>query len=175
MSYFSMFPNIYYSAKGDSKFTIMKDILSRVKLIASVKDNILGFDYYDVKDGETPEMIAHKYYGDVNLHWTILVVNDVIDYYEDWPMSVQRFEQFVKDKYDNPQGIHHYEISQTSGDTTVKIDVGMNTTEYPSATAISNYQYEDSLQEKKRQIRLIGTRYIDSFVKEFESKMKEAS
>ena len=175
MSYFDMFPNIYYSAKGDGKFTIMKDLLARVKLIANVKDNILGFDYYDVKDGETPEMIAHKYYGDVNLHWTILVVNDVIDYYEDWPMSTQRFEQFVKDKYDNPQGIHHYEISQTSGDTTVKIDVGMNTTEYPSATAISNYQYEDSLQEKKRQIRLIGTRYIDSFVKEFESKMKEAS
>tara|TARA_B100001057_G_scaffold192648_1_gene193561 strand:+ start:605 stop:1132 length:528 start_codon:yes stop_codon:yes gene_type:complete len=175
MSYFDMFPNIYYSAKGDGKFTIMKDLLARVKLIANVKDNILGFDYYDVKDGETPEMIAHKYYGDVNLHWTILVVNDVIDYYEDWPMSTQRFEQFVKDKYDNPQGIHHYEISQTSGDTTVTIDVGMNTTEYPSATAISNYQYEDSLQEKKRQIRLIGTRYIDSFVKEFESKMKEAS
>ena len=175
MSYFDMFPNIYYSAKGDGKFTIMKDLLARVKLIANVKDNILGFDYYDVKDGETPEMIAHKYYGDVNLHWTILVVNDIIDYYEDWPMSVQRFEQFVKDKYDNPQGIHHYEISQTSGDTTVTIDVGMNTTEYPSATAISNYQYEDSLQEKKRQIRLIGTRYIDSFVKEFESKMKEAS
>ena len=175
MSYFDMFPNIYYSAKGDGKFTIMKDLLARVKLIANVKDNILGFDYYDVKDGETPEMIAHKYYGDVNLHWTILVVNDVIDYYEDWPMSVQRFEQFVKDKYDNPQGIHHYEISQTSGDTTVKIDVGMNTTEYPSATAISNYQYEDSLQEKKRQIRLIGTRYISDFVKEFESKMKEAS
>ena len=175
MSYFDMFPNIYYSAKGDGKFTIMKDLLARVKLIANVKDNILGFDYYDVKDGETPEMIAHKYYGDVNLHWTILVVNDVIDYYEDWPMSVKRFEQFVKDKYDNPQGIHHYEISQTSGDTTVTIDVGMNTTEYPSATAISNYQYEDSLQEKKRQIRLIGTRYIDSFVKEFESKMKEAS
>ena len=175
MSYFDMFPNIYYSAKGDGKFTIMKDLLARVKLIANVKDNILGFDYYDVKDGETPEMIAYKYYGDVNLHWTILVVNDVIDYYEDWPMSVQRFEQFVKDKYDNPQGIHHYEISQTSGDTTVTIDVGMNTTEYPSATAISNYQYEDSLQEKKRQIRLIGTRYISDFVKEFESKMKEAS
>ena len=175
MSYFDMFPNIYYSAKGDGKFTIMKDLLARVKLIANVKDNILGFDYYDVKDGETPEMIAHKYYGDVNLHWTILAINDVIDYYEDWPMSTQRFEEFVKDKYDNPQGIHHYEISQTSGDTTVTIDVGMNTTEYPSATAISNYQYEDSLQEKKRQIRLIGTRYIDSFVKEFESKMKEAS
>ena len=175
MTYFDMFPNIYYSAKGDGKFTIMKDILSRVKLIANVKENILGFDYYDVQDGETPEMIAHRYYGDVNLHWTILVANDIVDYYEDWPMSVQRFEEFVKEKYDNPGGIHHYEITQTSGDTNVTIDVGMNTVEYPSATAISNYQYEDSLQEKKSQIRLISTRHIDDFVKEFERKMNEAS
>ena len=175
MAYFDMFPNIYYDTKGNGKFTIMKDILSRVKMIPKVKDNILGFDYYDVKDGETPEMIAHKYYGDVNLHWSILIANDIVDYYEDWPMSVQRFEQFVADKYDNPQAIHHYEITQTSGDTTVTIDIGMNTTEYPSATAISNYQYEDKLQDKKRQIRLIGTRYIDDFVKEFERKMQEAS
>ena len=119
-------------------------------------------------------MIAHKYYDDVNLHWTIMVVNDVIDYYEDWPMSVQKFEEFVKNKYNNPQAIHHYEISQTSGDTTVKIDVGMNTTDYPSATAISNYTYEDRLQEQRRQIRLIQPQYISTFVKEFEKKMNEA-
>ena len=175
MAYFDMFPNIYYSAKGDGKFTIMKDILSRVKLIANVKENILGFDYYDVKDGETPEMIAHKYYGDINLHWTILVANDIVDYYEDWPMSVQKFEQFVKEKYENPQAIHHYEISQVSGDTEIKIDVGMNTTEYPSATAISNYQYEDRLQTEKRQIRLITPAYIQQFATEFERKLKETA
>ena len=170
MSYFDMFPNIYYSAKGDGKFTIQKNLLARLKINEKIKQNILGFDYYDVKDGETPEMIAHKYYGDVNLHWTILVLNEIVDYYEDWPMSVQRFEQFVKNKYDNPQAIHHYEITQTSGDATVTIDVGMNTTDY-SGTPISNYTYEDRLQEKKRQIRLIQPRYIKEFVKEFESKL----
>ena len=174
MSYFDMFPNIYYSAKGDGKFTIMKDLLARVKLIANVKDNILGFDYYDVKDGETPEMIAHKYYDDPELHWTILIVNDVIDYYTQWPMSVQKFEEFMKDKYTNPQGIHHYEISQTSGNTELVIDVGMNTTDYPSATAISNYTYEDRLQEQRRQIRLIQPQYMGGFVKEFEKKLNES-
>ena len=174
MAYFEMFPNIYYDAKGDGKFVIQKNILARLKLVDEVKKNILGFDYYDVKDGETPEMIAHKYYGDSNYHWTILLVNEIVDYYEDWPMSVQRFEEFVKEKYDNPQAIHHYEITQTSGDTSIKIDVGMNTTEYPSAVAVSNYQYEDKLQEQKRQIRLITPEYIEQFVKEFEKKMNEA-
>ena len=119
-------------------------------------------------------MIAPKYYDAPELHWTILVANEVIDYYSDWPMSVQKFEQFVKDKYSNPQAIHHYEISQTSGDTETTIDVGMNTTDYPSATAISNYTYEDRLQEQRRQIRLIQPQYISTFVKEFEKKMNEA-
>tara|TARA_R100001510_G_scaffold1124_1_gene884 strand:- start:1569 stop:2075 length:507 start_codon:yes stop_codon:yes gene_type:complete len=166
-----MFPKVFYDNKGDGKYSVMTNLLRRVKLVDSAKLNIIDFDYYDVKDGETPEMIAHKYYGDVNLHWTILTVNEIVDYYEDWPMSVQRFEEFVKDKYDNPQAIHHYEITQTSGDTSVKIDVGMNITEYPSATAVSNYQYEDALQEKKRQIRLIQPRYVNEFVKEFERKL----
>ena len=173
MSYFDMFPNIYYSAKGDGKFTIQKNLLARLKINEKIKQNILGFDYYDVKDGETPEMIAYKYYDDVELHWTIFLANNIVDYYEDWPMSVQRFEEFVKEKYANPQAIHHYEITQTSGDTTETIDVGMNTVEYPSATPISNYTYEDRLQEKKRQIRLIQPRFIPTIVEEFENKIDE--
>lgn len=173
MSYFQMFPDTLYDAKGNGNYTVMKDILTRVKLVASKKENILNFDYYNVQDGETPEMIAHKYYGDVNLHWTILVANDIVDYYNDWPMSVQKFEKFVFDKYDNPQAIHHYEISQTSGETTTTIDIGMNTTDYPSATAISNYTYEDRLQEQKRQIRLISPDFISQFVSEFEKKLSE--
>ena len=175
MAYFDMFPEIDYNSKGDGKTTALKNLLTRVKVVAKVEEDLFNFDYYNVKDGETPEMIAHKYYGDVNLHWTILVANEIVDYYEDWPMSVQRFEEFVKEKYDNPQAIHHYEISQTSGDSTVTINVGMNTTDYPSATAISNYQYEDKLQEKKRQIRLISSDNIEDFVKEFERKLNEAS
>ena len=174
MSYFEKFPKIYYDANADGKYKVMTDIISRVKLVDSVKQNIINFDYYNVKDGETPEMIAHKYYDDPELHWTILVVNDVIDYYTQWPMSVQKFEEFMKDKYENPQGIHHYEISQTSGNTELVIDVGMNTTDYPSATAISNYTYEDRLQEQRRQIRLIQPQYMGGFVKEFEKKLNES-
>ena len=174
MAYFDMFPEIDYNSKGDGVTTALRNLLTRVKIVAKVEENIFNFDYYDVKDGETPELIAHKYYGDVNLHWTILVANDIIDYYEDWPMSVQKFEQFVKEKYENSAAVHHYEIPQTSGETSVMIDVGMNVVDYPSATAISNYTYEDKLQEQKRQIRLIQPRFIEDFVKDFERKMNES-
>ena len=173
MSYFSMFPNISYDAKGDGRLNQYKNIFRRVKLTAQTQ--IVDFDYYDVQDGESPEIIAHKYYKDVGLHWTILVANNIVDYYHDWTMSMQTFEQYITEKYDNPAGIHHYEISQTSGDTTEIINVGMNTTDYSSATPVSNYQYGQKLQEEKSKIRLIQPRYIEDFVKEFETKIKEGA
>jgi len=171
--YFNMIPKIYYDSKANDKYDLLTNLMTRVKLRTDIKSDIFDYDYYDVIDGETPEMIAHKYYDNPELHWTILVANDIVDYYEDWPMTVQRFEEFVKDKYANPQGVHHYEISQTSGDVTKTINVGMNTTDYASASAISNYTYEQRLQDDKRQIRLIGQNYIKQFVDEFRSKIDE--
>ena len=173
MSYFSMFPNILYDAKGNGQSTVMKDIFRRVKLKST--ERVVGFDYYDVQDGEAPEIIAHKYYGDVGLHWTILVANDIVDYYHQWPMSMQTFEQYVTEKYTNPAAVHHYEVTATSGDTTTVIDVGMNTTDYGSATAVSNYQYEQKLNNEKSRIRLIQPRFITEFVKEFETKIKASA
>ena len=171
--YFDMIPKIYYDSKANDKYDLLTNLMTRVKLRTDIKNDIFDFDYYDVVDGETPEIIAHKYYDNPELHWTILVANDIIDYYEDWPMPTQKFEEFIKDKYVNPQGVHHYEISQTSGDTTKTINVGMNTTDYASASAISNYTYEQRLQDDKRQIRLISPRFITQFVEEFRSKIDE--
>ena len=168
-----MFPNILYDAKGNGQSTVMKDIFRRVKLKSA--ERVVGFDYYDVQDGEAPEIIAHKYYGDVGLHWTILVANDIVDYYHQWPMSMQTFEQYVTEKYTNPAAVHHYEVTATSGDTTTVIDVGMNTTDYGSATAVSNYQYEQKLNDEKAKIRLIQPRFIEDFVKEFETKIKASA
>ena len=38
-------------------------------------------------------------------------------------MNEQQFNTFVNEKYSNPDGIHHYEITQESGDTKQKIEV----------------------------------------------------
>ena len=168
-----MIPKIYYDSKANNKYDLLTNLMTRVKLRTDIKDDIFDYDYYDVIDGETPEIIAHKYYDNPELHWTILIANDIVDYYRDWPMTTQRFEEYVKDKYENPQDVHHYEISQTSGDTTKTINVGLNNTDYESASAISNYIYEQRLQDEKRQIRLIGQRFIKQFVDEFKSKIDE--
>tara|TARA_Y100000114_G_scaffold156838_1_gene185559 strand:+ start:1865 stop:2389 length:525 start_codon:yes stop_codon:yes gene_type:complete len=171
--YFDMIPKIYYDTKANGQYNLLTNLMTRVKLRTDIKNDIYTYDYYNVVDGESPEIIAFKYYDNPEYHWTILVANDIIDYYEQWPMSTQKFEEFVKEKYENPQAVHHYEITQSSGDTTKTINVGMNITDYGSASAISNYTYEQRLQDEKSQIRLISPRYITQFVDEFRSKIDE--
>ena len=80
----------------------------------------------------------------------------------------------VNDKYDNPNGIHHYEISQTSGDSTLKIDIGPSNADYPTATAVTNLEYEQAEQDKKRKIKLIDPVYVPQIVDEFQALMNES-
>ena len=169
--YFEKFPVILYDSVGNGDFKFVTNLLRRVGLRAKVKSNVLLFDTYDIRSGQTPEEIADKLYDDPELHWVILMVNDITDRYHQWPLNENQFIAHINDKYDNIDAVHHYETTQTSGDTTLKIDVGTVNTDYPSATAITNYEYEVAREDKKRQIRLLDPRYLDPFIEEFEQLM----
>ena len=174
--YFNTFPVIPYDSVGDYNFKEVTNILRRVRLRAKIKTNVMLFDTYDVKEGETPEMIADKLYGDPELHWVVLMVNDITDRFHQWPMNFSQFNQYVEDKYDDINGIHHYEVAQESGDTSIKIWVenDSDTNAYSGATAITNYEHELAEQDRKRKIRLLDVQYLDLFVNEFDERIKEA-
>jgi hypothetical protein len=171
--YFNKFPTVPIDA-GDGVIRRMTDLTRRVRLLDIAKVNYVSFDYYDVKSGETPEYIAWQYYGDAELHWVVLLANDIVDYYNQWPMSVPVFERYVASKYDDVNGIHHYEYQQESGDTTFTIELpNESATTIPvGATAVTNYEYEESIQAKNRRIRLIQPEYISTIKKEFETKIR---
>jgi len=172
--YFSEFPTIPYDAEGNGKFKDVKNLLRRVGVRAKVKTNTMLYDTYDVKNGETPESIAFKLYDDAELHWVIMLINDITDRFHDWPLSEAQFLQFINDKYDDVNAIHHYEISQQSGDTKKKINIGTDNTDYPAATAITNYEHEQEVQDNKRKIRLLDPSFIGKFVEEYKSLIKES-
>jgi len=172
--YFKEFPTIPYDSEGNGKFKDVKNLLRRVGIRAKIKTNISLYDTYDVKNGESPESIAHKLYGDSELHWVILLLNNITDRFHGWPMSEAQFLQFVNDKYTNVDAIHHYEINQSSGSTKKKINIGTSNSDYPTATAITNYEHEQEQQDNKRKIRLLDPSYVPSFVAEFKSLMKES-
>ena len=179
--YFESFPKIFYDSVGQGNPKVVTNLLRRVAIRAKVKTNTMLYDTYDVKSGETPEIIADKLYQDPELHWIVMLVNNVTDRYHQWPMKEHQFNTFLNEKYDNPDGVHHYEISQESGDTSTKIEVYANealytgdTDFYNSATIVTNREYEEREQDKKRQIRLLDPRYVDEFVDEFEQLIGES-
>ena len=173
--YFDNFPTIPYDSELKGQFKDVKNLLRRVGVRAKVKSNASLFDTYDVKNGESPETIAFKMYGDANLHWVVMLLNDITDRYHDWPMSEAQFLQFVNEKYSNVDAVHHYEISQSSGDTSVKINIGTDNTDYPTATAITNFEHEQEQQDIKRKIRLLDPSFVTDFVEEFKSLMSESA
>ena len=170
--YFGHFPLIPYDSVGNGEFKLVTNLLKRVAVRSKVKTNVLVFDTYDIKSGETPEEIADKLYNDPELHWVVLMMNDITDRYHQWPLNENQFLAHINDKYSNVDAVHHYEISQTSGDTTIKIDIGTDNTDHSGATAITNYEYEVVQQDEIRKIRLLDPTYIKAFVDEYKTLMK---
>ena len=177
MSYFDKFPLMAYDMAADGKYKLLPNILRRVKLRAGVRSGSFLFDNYDVKDGERPEDIAFKWFGDAEYHWIILMTNNITDRYYQWPLSQPQFAEHLTDKYGagSEDAVHHYEITQTSGPTTSRdyshmVEVNSDA---DNPTIISNRDYEQRKQDEYRQIRLLDKRYLDTFVEEFDNLIRE--
>ena len=173
MAYFERFPLMAYNMKGDENYKLLPNILKRVKLRANIRSGMFLFDNYDVVAGERPEDIAFKYYGDPELHWVILMTNNITDRYYQWPLKQPELEAHLEDKYGagNEDDVHHYEIPQSSGPTSSRDFSHMvecNADE-DNVSIISNREYEERKQDEYRQIRILDKRYIETFVEEFET------
>ena len=173
--YFQNFPLIPYDSVGNGQYKLVTNLLKRVALRAKVRTNTLLFDTYNVQEGQTPEMIADKLYGDSNLHWIVMYVNNITDRYHQWPMNFSQFNEYLNDKYANPDAIHHYETTQSSGDTKTKIEIfnEVDDDAYTGLTAITNREYEESEQDRKRSIRLLDPSFVDQFVDEYKKLISE--
>ena len=165
--------------KNDENYKLLPDILRRVKTRSSIKSSLNIFDTYDVRNGERPEDIAFKWFGDAEYHWVILMTNNITDRYYQWPLTQPQFQEHLEDKYGagNEDSVHHYENTQASGKTTSsgpndfshKVEVNSDDGD---PDIITNRQYEQRKQDQYRQIRLLDQKYLNTFVEEFENLIK---
>ena len=163
--YFNDFPTIDYDCTGDGITEKIQDITTRIAVRTWIREIGPLFSKYDVADAETPEMVAAHVYGSVYDHWIVLLFNEITNTYYGWPLSRRDFDAFVNDKYENPQAVHHYEITQSSGNQTVKLKVESTVA---GSTAVTNLEYEAALQNLKKQIRVLKPTYLGQFKAEFQ-------
>lgn len=129
MKYFETLPSIISVDQNNNLYSL-KNLVTRAELVNKLKNNVNLFYEYGVQDGDTPEIVAHKYYGDQNRYWLILMANELFDPEWDWPLSTNEFTAYINDKYSaaateadldvlsyTSSTIHHYEKIITTLDS----------------------------------------------------------
>ena len=171
--FFAHYPQIDYNITGTSppKYRTVINILTRAKFKNIVGDAIVAYHPYSIPENERPDVTAYNYYGDVKYYWTILLLNKMYNRYYDWPMTERDLREYVNDTYADPDGVHHYEVAQSSGDTNTKIRVESDAT---GATAVTNFEYEREENDGRKQILLLQTTYLGQFVEEYGKLLKSA-
>jgi len=159
--YFKKFPKFLYdfTINGKNRYLLVKDITQNVRVRKEILENITLYDEYDIRDGETPEIIAEKVYGSATYHWVIMLCNQRYDYINDFPLPLYELEQHITEKYGvgNEYDIHHY----------VDSNGNIVDSSNPQALSVSNYDYETNENEKKRRIKLIAPNLLQTILKNF--------
>jgi hypothetical protein len=204
MQYFDTLPKIIHT-NNNGISTIMTNLMARVSILPEILKNPMVYYKYDVQDGDTPEIVAHKYYDDPYRYWIVLFANKMLDPQWDWPLNSLQFNEYVNDKYGNTlSNLHHYEkvITKTTRgtdeDQTVTESFTISGEEFVSLlyshpfgidpvrtfplstgvvditiqpTPVTNYDYELNLNESKRNINILNSKYVDQLETEFQDLM----
>ena len=196
MQYFDTLPKIVYTNSAGQSLA-MTNLLARASVSPQILKDPLVYYSYDIQEGDTPEIIAHKYYGDSYRYWIVLFANELLDPQWDWPMTYNMFEQYLADKYPSTNiyvEVEYYEKiitqydvnTQTTTVNKVRIDEDIynslpvtQTATYTLPTgpvtitternAVSIYDYELALNESKRNIKILNSNYVS----EVENQLKK--
>ena len=166
MAYFEYFPTIAYDVRGDKnnkRVQGITNVLVRIRKKMNVINSAF-FEQYFINDGDRADTIAHQIYGDSTLHWIVLYANYMTNPYYDWPLPYFDLQKFIDKKYpDNRNGIHHYEDADG-----YEVD-----SDASGATAVTNFVYEETLNDSKRSINIIRGEYISQVLQEFKTLIVE--
>lgn len=188
-NYFSYLPEVYvrttsYRQNNVDPYSLAKNIFRRIKIREDLSDIIMGFSQYTIKNNQRPDQVAYDFYGDMQYDWVVLLCNNILNVYDEWPMTEDELERYIDSEYESPDSVHHW-VTQKIRDTKgrVLIKPGMEVPENWSYTRpdgtvvgkadtvrpISVYDYESEKNNYKRNIYLLRKQYLGGFVEEFKN------
>lgn len=164
MSILYNLPFVTYELQTDEKI-IMSDLSRRVALFKEARNDERFYVEYEVKDSETAEAIADRFYDDVDYDVLIYAMNDIVNPLEEWPMSYNAVVEYSQAKYADINDIHHYE-SITTGEI-----VDVNWPGY-DRQPVTNIEYEVSVNDSKRDIKLLTPDYANIAYKQLKALLR---
>ena len=184
MNMFKIFPIEKYwwgNEEADFKF---RNFFIKAALLEYIRDNPDVLSNYALRGNERPDVMSYKLYGTSDLHWTIYLVNDIVDP-RDWALPMGAFERFLKDKYDDVDA--HFYSTRNGEFADLKTNQFM-VTQNPFGTVDSNpdpsltdpqtysnityRDYERMKNDSKLVVKAIKKEYMPAFLSDFENKIK---
>jgi hypothetical protein len=160
VTYFNKFPTTLYDIEGNKQQKLVIDIIHRANFIQSVLANIAVYYPYTITDGDTPEIIAAKYYGNSNYNWVILAANNIINPYYDWPLTYQQFQATMNSLFGDlriaKRTIYNY-LDQYGN---IIDQITYNSLVANQRSSITVYDYYFNLNESKRNIIIPDKTYL---------------
>lgn len=195
--YFRQIPNLdYVSRLPDARisdYIQVKNLFRKAKIRDDIFENLSYFEKYQIIGDERPDNVAYEVYRDSTLDWVILLANNIINIQTEWPMKQEDYDALLLDRYGDYDtlynGIHHYETIQVTNSAGVAIvPAGLNVSEDYSieyydgdiermisanniTVPITNYDYEDKLENEKRNIFILKPDYLHLVFDDIESIM----
>lgn len=195
--YFRYIPNLEYINRNESQDQISnyektKNLFKRGKIRDDIFKSLIFFTKYNIIGDERPDNVAEKVYGDASLDWIVLLSNNIVNVYDEWPLSQESFDKYLLEKYgsyESVYGIHHHEtveVKDGSGNVIVKpglvvpsnfsikyFDYILSEQKQVAniTTIVTNYDYEVRKEEKKRNIFLLKSDYVPVIMNDMETKM----
>jgi hypothetical protein len=198
MKYFNTLPKVVTTDNNNNSI-VLTNLLARVNVIPELLKNPLLYYSYDVQEGETPEIIASKYYGSPDNFWIVMFSNQLLDPEWDWPLSYANFSAYIIDKYGSASAaqsqIARYEKIITTSDSlsnmvnreviiidqneysntalnTVTVDFGDETVVITTeVNEVSAYDSELLVNESKRNINLLNVKFLPTIQSQFKKLM----
>lgn len=197
MTYFRQLPNFNYVSRlndpnSSSDYIEVKNLFKRGKIREDLFNDFTTFTQYTIIGDERPDYVAYKFYQDSSLDWLILHANNIVNVRDEWPLTQKDFENFLLDKYGSIEAysaVKHYESKETR-DTLGNIilpaglivdenyqityrDAGTGTELIASdiSTAVTYQEYEQRLQDEKRNIYVLKPRFIELVTNDIEEIM----
>ena len=168
--YFKAMPKLLYPVPGNQ--IVVKDIFRRIGLDRSIKSKTALTSYY-LQDGDTPESISFDFYGSTNYHWIVLITNDIINVKTEWPKLQNSLFEYTESKYGvgNATEVHHYRI--TDSDPEIIVDYDSAKLAAGTIQSITNYAYEEEVNESKKEIFLLKPEFVKQFIATYKKLMAQ--
>ena len=202
-AYFRNVPDFEYvsrdaDTKQISEYQKVKNLFKRGKLKNDIFNNLTYFTKYKIVGDDRPDNVAFNVYKDETLDWVVLLSNNITNIQTEWPLDHQSFYNFLIDKYGSEEqihAVHHYETTEVRNTaTTVIVPQGLKvpqnysiefydeelesyTTASNITTEITNYAYENKIEDEKRNIYVLKAAYLNLILNDMEESMlyKEGS